>query len=233
MAFKKVWIPVWEDTPDSFTRVSGLPVGLPDNEWPICQLCSTPLSFIAQIEQSEILEKDNSVLFIFVCRNFDSTKSCEEFVGTLRNCRGTHRIIKREPIARKFTTAPNNLPPAEDGLGLVSWRIDKEECADGIEDYLVKGFNESTRSSWPKGTDWSQYVDMSMHFFRQSKIGGFPVWIQEPWFNENMNEEWEYIAQFTDINSIGGEALWSTLESGILFLLKNNKEEYELYYQGR
>src|SRR5262249_28878341 len=94
---------------DTTIAFGGLPVGLPEEKWPVCSECETPLSFLFQMQHHPErlpLGKEGRILYLFQCENGGEC-STWELEG------GCNQVLILEPEEITATTAPH---PDEDTL---------------------------------------------------------------------------------------------------------------------
>ncbi|MBN2530853.1 MAG: hypothetical protein JXR76_30990 [Deltaproteobacteria bacterium] len=231
-----VWIPELSTWGKAMSRISGLPVGFPQEMWPNCQLCGKPLAFIAQFEYGalhlDVKSADilpDSIVYIFMCRNFDSQHDCESHIGIPENSRGTHSVIVHVPEHTNECARPAELPHMERGLHINGFIRKIESCPKEIANALLFG---TSNHDWPRGYTWELHQTSSRDVYNATKVGGVPSWIHEPFWGVTV-AKWRYVMQLSDMHVLNDIRIWTTLESGRLFLLTNDDGAFELYYQGR
>ena len=232
------WVPQFTKAGGGLDRVSGLPFGLPTERWPRCGMCGVPLAFIGQLAHAPPridLGADGRVLYAFLCKNFDTMLECGLSAGVPRNTDGGHAVVVVDDAQPRETPAPEGLLEHSAGLSALSWETRRELVPEVAREHLLYGLHQQ-RSDWPQAfRDW-EAQQPSIH--RGTKVGGAPLWIQDPVFNDTLpdSRHFRYVAQWGDQESADGANAWTTLEAGRLYLLVHERpsgRDFELYYIGR
>ncbi len=232
MAELVTWLPTFRRGGMSLDRVGGLPVGLPDDDWPHCALCNEPMAFIGQWKHAGEridLGAEERVLYAFLCKNFDSP-DCGFSAGVPGNADGAHAIVVVDSPGAKKTEPPPGLDAPAEPLIVAEWTKTVEVADDTLVDFLLYGAHEerpAPPAGWLKGSHAGG-----------TKIGGVPAWIQDPVHNDTREDSrhYRYVAQWSDAETVGKKRVWTSLEVGRLFLLAHDGAsgpEHELYYLAR
>jgi len=164
-------------------RVSGLPLGLPAELWPVCEICHTPLAFIGQFAndpQRLAGPTPKSVVYGFLCANPETTLQCHIWqLEPLQQKIG--RAIVVEPRELTFTAAPSGLPESPSiGLVAMDWTSapDVDPAPRDDWDYLDEATKDGIRRQ-----DWLATA---------TRIGGRPCWLQDPFFQNDRERPERY-----------------------------------------
>jgi hypothetical protein len=155
-------------------KFGGLPWGLPQEYWPICEDCGYPIVFLAQFchhPERLPLGKEGRVLYLFACQ--DGCDICEWNDG------GTAVVIIEADELTDGLTEPPFLPePSRFGTRfeilsearVIEWERHQEGLADQ-EGW--KCFDEE---------EWCELeLDLSPDdISHETKLGGFPNWLHRP-----------------------------------------------------
>jgi hypothetical protein len=157
-------------------RMSGLPLGLPAELWPPCEICQKPLAFIGQFacDPARLVgPAPKSVLYAFLCHNPLNQLECHYWQLEPQQQK-IGRTVVVEPEELTFTPAPSGLPvPPAIGLVAMEWTstLDAEPPPDEDWDYLDEAARDVIRRR-----------DALLH---STRIGGRPCWLQEPEFQND------------------------------------------------
>jgi hypothetical protein len=166
-------------------RVSGLPLGLPAELWPACNSCGTPLTFIGQFacDPARIEGPSrNAVLYAFLCANPKTLSDCHRS-QLAPGQQEIGRVVMAEPRELSFTEPPSGLPAAL-RLGLV---------ARGWTDGEDKSERESPPEDWDYLDEDAKAAVRRRNFLDHATcIGGYPVWLQEPSFQNDRERPERY-----------------------------------------
>lgn len=173
-------------------RVSGLPLGLPADLWPACESCRAPLAFIGQFacDPARIEGPSrNAVLYAFLCANPKTASLChrsqlepgQQEIG---------RLVIAEPRELSFTEPPRGLPSGP-RLGLVA-----QSWTDGEDEHEQQSLPED----WDYLDEDAKAAVRRQNFLdHATRIGGQPVWRQEPSFQNDRErpERYRYRAEWS------------------------------------
>ncbi len=221
-------------------RVSGHPAGLPQDRWPSCGVCNTPLGFVGQWSHDATrmdLGKQGRVLYAFLCLNPRTSQLCG--LGPAPGQGPTEAVVVVDAVdadRATVTIPPGATTPAPPAPALVAtgWDADVERCAPEALEPLLYGFNEAVHE-WPGGQG-------PIAAARGSKCGGLPQWLQDPFFQSRGNpRRHRCVAQWdsydrthsTDSSDSSDKRVMGSLGSGMLYLLRDTEAAepaFSLYF---
>ncbi|MCA9640878.1 MAG: hypothetical protein KC492_09285 [Myxococcales bacterium] len=193
--------PVWElellcaaqEHRHALDRVGGAPRGLPLELWPSCGSCKQPLTFIGQWQHAEgrlDLGGAGTVLYSFLCTNTETMMECH-----MHAVEPGGDVIARVVVVENAVATPTLHPKlkARPGASVVvtGWAEEAESAPSELLDIELFGFG-GTRQNWPAIE--AEFPSPAS----TTRIGGRPVWIQDPYFQPK-DDPWRYrcVAQWT------------------------------------
>jgi len=125
-------------------RMSGAPLGLPDDRWPFCEICARAMSFIGQLDAS-VLRPGGAggapfVVFAFLCTNPETSGECHMYALEPRQQKNGRIVMAEAAAPFRFASAPASLPARPyPGLVATSFTQGDDEVDDADVDFLLYG----------------------------------------------------------------------------------------------
>lgn len=178
-----------ETAATTLDRIGGTPLGLPREDWPVCDICKRSLRFIGQWQHApERLDlKGERVAYAFLCANLQchihQLAAGAEHIG---------RVVLAQPTSLVSTQPPADLEPVPaPALLATGWKQRREFCPDEWAEVMAFGLHQ-TRRNWPATAE-----EPVKGWPPVTKLGGHPVWIQDPVFQPlNEPSRFRYVAQW-------------------------------------
>lgn len=157
--------------PGLVPKLGGLPWGLPNRLWPVCQECGQPMSHLLQLPADSVVLPDmaaDEVLFVFKCEGENVCSFWEPDGGA-----NTVFTVQRQDLDDGPTAAPvsaeQEAPTLLLELGITGWRADD----DGAPSELENAFYDYGAHS-----DLPEDIAFPHHWASvwRTKVGGVPYW---------------------------------------------------------
>ncbi len=150
--------------PDAVCKVGGAPVGWP-RDWPVCALCSLPMSFLGQFTGDPLAPRlaSGQTLFLFTCEH-DSGCDFWDPVNGANAC----VLIPHDELGAHPTPIPGDTP-----VLLELWVSGWTSRDDGIPAELEESLHENGRfDELPEEVAFPHDFDSAL----LTKAGGAPYW---------------------------------------------------------
>ncbi len=162
-------------------KLGGLPIGLPDSDWPVCKDCGRSQSLLAQFQHDgERLDlgRAGRILFVFQCNHDPGMCATWEAFSGANAC----LVIEPEMLSAVAPSYPADEPSVEN-CALVSGWLERE---DGLTDDEADQFY-SDAELLQLGEETIRKATMS------TRLGGVPSWIQGA--DEAPKPDWRFLGQ--------------------------------------
>jgi hypothetical protein len=162
-------------------KLGGLPWGLPQDRWPLCEHCARPLALLAQFAHHPVrldLGRAGRVLHVFYCNSEDVCPSWEGGGGA-----NACLVTEPEELGTGLTALPDEDARLETEARIVGWieRDDGISAADAPH-FLTEAFDDLPDALLKQPDP-------------ETKLGGVPSWVQYP---ETPGEGWRFAAQLSN-----------------------------------
>ena len=142
-------------------KIGGTPDWIAPAEWPKCQSCGKPLSFVVQLgERAELPLAPHAAIYVFVCE--DEALKCRPFDPE----GGANAVVAQKAASASFD------PPRPAGV-LHDERF--LALAPASEDTSALDLDFETASS-----EQLRAYDLAQEAAPEAKVGGVPAWLQGP-----------------------------------------------------
>jgi len=164
-------------------KLGGRPEGLPRNAWPKCKECGKSQSLLAQFRHHPMrldLGREGRVLFVFQCAHRPGLCSTWEGGSGANAC----FVIEPEELTQNTSEQPSDTPPEDNEVCIVRWHARDDRLPAGlIQSFFDDEKHDALSDRIRDAVTWN------------TRLGGFPSWIQNPSEAPSLAEGWKFVGQ--------------------------------------